>query len=112
MDDESKELLRQLVDAQRAQTEMLRKHVLPLWTRIRFSLLMIFIVMTVMALGVGFTSRRIRSINATGQTAKTATRATVWMNVAPERPVVIDDEVPLRTYRITSGSTVIDPRNE
>ena len=73
MDDESKQLLRQLVDAQREQTELLRKHVLPLWTRIRFSLLALFVLMTLMATGVGFTVLAIRSLNKSTATPATAT---------------------------------------
>jgi hypothetical protein len=61
MDDESRHLLRQLVDAQKEQTELLRKHVLPLWTRIRFSLLALFMLTTLMAMGVGFTVLAVRS---------------------------------------------------
>ena len=55
MNDESTELLRQLIDAQKEQTELLRKHVLPLWTRIRFSLLMLLLMMTLMSVGLGVT---------------------------------------------------------
>ena len=73
MDDESKQLLRQLVDAQKEQTELLRKHVLPLWTRIRFSLLALFVLMTLMATGVGFTVLAIRSMNASTATRQPAT---------------------------------------
>jgi hypothetical protein len=79
MDDESKQLLRQLVDAQKEQTELLRKHVLPSWTRIRFSLLALFVLMTLMATGVGFTALAIRSRNAstspTAITVQTAPKA-------------------------------------
>jgi hypothetical protein len=65
MDEESKQLLRQLIDAQKEQTELLRKHVLPLWTRIRFSLLGLLVLMTLVAVGVGITAFAIRSQNAT-----------------------------------------------
>jgi hypothetical protein len=64
MDDESKLLLRQMINAQKEQTELLRKHVLPLWTRIRFSLLALFVLMTLLATGVGFTVLALRSMNA------------------------------------------------
>jgi hypothetical protein len=60
MDEESKEILRQIVEAQKEQTELFRKHVLPLWTRIRFSLLALLLVMTMMALGLGFVAMRIQ----------------------------------------------------
>jgi hypothetical protein len=65
MNEESKELLRQIVDAQKEQTELLRKHVLPLWTRIRFSLLGLLVLMTLVAVGVGITAFAIRSQNST-----------------------------------------------
>ena len=68
MDDKSNELLRQLIDAQKEQTELLRKHVLPLWTRIRFSLLALFVLMTLMATGVGFTVLAIRSTKSSTPT--------------------------------------------
>jgi hypothetical protein len=73
MDDESKQLLRQLIDAQKEQTDLLRKHVLPLWTRIRFSLLALFVLMTLMATGVGFTVLAIRSMKASPAAPQTAT---------------------------------------
>jgi hypothetical protein len=73
MDDESIELLRQLVDTHKEQTKLLRKHVLPLWTRIRFSLLALFVLMTLMATGVGFTVLEIRSLNKSTATPATAT---------------------------------------
>ena len=73
MDDESKQLLRQLVDAQKEQTELLRKHVLPLWTRIRSSLLALFVLMTLMATGVGFTVLAVRSMNSSTSTPINAT---------------------------------------
>lgn len=63
MDEEFKQILRQLVDAQREQTELLRKHVLPLWTRIRFSLLALLLLMTLVAIGSGFTAWAVRSAN-------------------------------------------------
>jgi hypothetical protein len=76
MDDKSKELLRQLIGAQKEQTELLRKHVLPLWTRIRFSLVALFVLMTLMATGVGFTVLAIRSMSAS--TATPATITATW----------------------------------
>jgi hypothetical protein len=74
MDEELKQLLRQLLDAQREQTELLRKHVLPLWTRIRFSLLALLLLMTAVALGSGFTVWAVRSAN----TPPPATATRVW----------------------------------
>ena len=72
MDDESKQLLRQLVDAQKEQTDLLRRHVLPLWTRIRFSLLALFVLMTLMATGIGFSVLAIRSTNTSNSTRQPA----------------------------------------
>ena len=72
MDNESKELLRKLIDAQKEQTELLRRHVLPLWTRIRFSLFALFVLMTLMATGVGFTVLAIRSMSASAPTRQPA----------------------------------------
>jgi hypothetical protein len=106
MDDESKQLLRLLIDAQREQTELLRKHVLPLWTRIRFSLLALLALMTLMATAVGFTAWAVRSMNAstpmpqTATTIGTAPTATlqVWTAPAP-----VDAT---RTSEIPSGMVV------
>jgi hypothetical protein len=88
MDEESKQLLRQLVNDQKEQTELLRKHILPLWTRIRFSLLALFVLMTLVATGVGFTVVATRSKNSPNP-ATTATAvfaqptATLRINVPP-----------------------------
>jgi hypothetical protein len=82
MDDESKQLLRQLVDAQREQTELLRKHALPLWTRIRFSLLALFVLTTLMATGFGFTVLAIRSMTASSTTRPTGATYT-WTTSTP-----------------------------
>jgi hypothetical protein len=95
MDDDSKQLLRQLVDAQREQTELLRKHALPLWTRIRFSLLALFVLMTLMATGVGFTVLAIRSTNA----------------AMPTRQPAILNPPNARTFQVWPTLTV-DVRNE
>ena len=85
MDDESKQLLRQLIDAQKEQTELLREHVLPLWTRIRFSLLMLLLMMTVMSVGLGVTLMAVRSKNATTQPQITAMPAG-WQPLVPQTP--------------------------
>ena len=60
MDEETNKLLRQLLDSQREQTELLRKHLPPLWTRVRFSLLGLLLLMTLAAAGLGFTVWQIR----------------------------------------------------
>ena len=87
MDDESKQLLRQLVDAQKEQTELMRKHVLPLWTRIRFSLLALFVLMTLIATGVGFTALAIRSMNAPTATRQPATAVNGTLQVWRAMPL-------------------------
>lgn len=52
MDDETNKLLRDILDHQREQTLLLRKHLAPM--RMRFSLLALFIVMTMAAVVLGF----------------------------------------------------------
>ena len=84
MNDESTELLRQLIDAQKEQTELLRKHVLPLWTRIRFSLLMLLLMMTLMSVGLGVTLMAVRSKNATTPAQVTALPPG-WQPLVPPR---------------------------
>jgi hypothetical protein len=64
MDDETNKLLRQLIDLQKEQLELTRKNLLPLWTRIRFSLLGLLILMTLIAVGVGVTASAIRLQNS------------------------------------------------
>jgi hypothetical protein len=85
MNDESTELLRQLIDAQKEQTELLRKHVLPLWTRIRFSLLMLLLLMTVMSVGLGATLMAVRAQNATAPAQITALPPE-WDPLVPQKP--------------------------
>jgi hypothetical protein len=102
VDDESKQLLRQLVDAQREQTELLRKHALPMWTRIRFSLLALFVLMTLMATGVGFTVWAIRSMKPS--TATRATGATyTWTLATPSATL---QATPNATYQVWSTPSV------
>jgi hypothetical protein len=84
MDDDSKQLLRQLIDAQKEQTELLRKHVLPLWTRIRFSLLALFLLMTLMATGVGFTAWAIRSTQPSVAPRPTGATYTLTTTAPPD----------------------------
>jgi len=117
MDDESKELLRQLIDAQKEQTDLLRKHVLPLWTRIRFSLLALFVLMTLMATGVGFTVLAIRSTNASTPTSQPATIST-WMatpnttvQTTPNGTLQVwpTPSVDVRTTKPTDGTVQVWP---
>ena len=53
MNDETNELLRQLIELQKEQLELTRKNVLPLFTRIRFSMMALLALMTVMAISLG-----------------------------------------------------------
>ena len=70
MDDETNKLLRQLIDLQKEQLELTRKNLLPLWTRIRFSLLGLLLLMTLVAIGVGLTAFAVRQQN-TPQSTRT-----------------------------------------
>jgi hypothetical protein len=54
MDDESKQMVREIRDLQREQTELLRKCLLPPWMRMRFSVLGLLILMTIVAVVLGF----------------------------------------------------------
>ena len=49
MDDVSKQMLREIRDLQREQTELLRKYLLPPWMRMRFSVLGLLVLMTIVA---------------------------------------------------------------
>ena len=62
MDVESTKLLREILDVQREQSELLRKYFPPLWRRIRFSLLALLLLMTLVAGGLGFTVYTVRSL--------------------------------------------------
>ena len=53
MDDESKQMLRELLDLQKEQTELLRTYLLPPWMRMRFSLRAMLVFMTLVAIAFG-----------------------------------------------------------
>ena len=53
MDDEAKQLLREIRDLQREQIELLRTYLLPPWMRWRFSLRSLLIAMTLVAVVLG-----------------------------------------------------------
>jgi hypothetical protein len=53
MDDEGNQLLREILSQQTKQTELLQKYLPPLWTKIRFSLLTLLLLMTGVAIGLG-----------------------------------------------------------
>jgi hypothetical protein len=53
MDDDSRELLRQILAVQSEQAELLKKYLPPLWTKVRFSLLTLLLAMTGIAVALG-----------------------------------------------------------
>jgi hypothetical protein len=53
MNDEANQLLRENLSQQTKQTELLQKYLPPLWTKIRFSLLTLLLLMTGVAIGLG-----------------------------------------------------------
>jgi hypothetical protein len=61
MDEESKELLRRLAAIQAEQNALVKKYLPPLWKRVRFSLLALMLLMTLLAIGLGTTVYVIRS---------------------------------------------------
>jgi hypothetical protein len=63
MDEESKQLLREIRDLQREQMELLRRYLLPPWMRMRFSVrsLLIFMTLVAVLLGVLVLTRSMRS---------------------------------------------------
>jgi hypothetical protein len=114
MDDESRELLRQLIDAQREQTELLRRHVLPLWTRIRFSLLALLVLMTLAATGIGFTVLAIRTTKPSAATPQSA----AVLRMAPTNvgtielwpaPTAVNDTLQIGGDKPTLASPAVSP---
>src|SRR3954462_3406250 len=53
MDDDVKNLLRQILIVQQEQAAILKRYLPPLWTRIRFTLFGLFVVRGVVAIGMG-----------------------------------------------------------
>ena len=53
MNDETNQLLRQLIDLQKEQLALMRENMLPLWKRIRFSMLSLLALMTLVGIGLG-----------------------------------------------------------
>jgi hypothetical protein len=53
MDDESKQLLREIRDLQKEQVDLLRANMLPPWMRFRFRLRALLILMTLVAVILG-----------------------------------------------------------
>ena len=63
MDDETNKLLRQILIVQQEQAAVIKRYLPPLWTKVRFSLLTLLVVMTITAIGMGLTAYRFRSGN-------------------------------------------------
>ena len=63
MDNEATTLLREILETQRKQNELLEKYLSPLW-KIRFSLLTLLILMTLVAIGFGVNAYRDSRRNA------------------------------------------------
>ena len=105
MDDETNKLLRQILDSQKEQTELMRKHLLPLWTRVRFSLLGLLLLMTFVAIGLGFTVWQIQK----PQAPATATLA------APPPALFLNNSNPPQTWsgsgsvNLNGGSLTLGP---
>lgn len=78
MDEESKQLLRQLIDLQKEHLELVRKNLLPLSTRIRFSMLALLVLMTVMGVALGI---------ITFVTRLQDDAATQWTSISPFPPI-------------------------
>ena len=76
MDDKSTQLLEDILNQQREQTDLLRKN---LW-RIRFSLRALLILMTLVAVGLGYVANTTRTQNTN------ARRASVNVIIAPTWP--------------------------
>jgi hypothetical protein len=53
MDDEGNNLLRQILLVQQEQAAVIKRYLPPLWTKIRFSLLALLLLMTITAIGMG-----------------------------------------------------------
>jgi hypothetical protein len=102
MDDESNKLLRQILDSQKEQTELMRKHLLPLWTRVRFSLLALLLLMTFVAIGLGLTA---------WQMSKRTAPATATITSPPIPTAVFSTQPQLLTgsgtLQITDGGSVL-----
>src|SRR5689334_13624847 len=79
MDEEARTLLHQILEAQRDQTELLRKYLPALKTRFRFSLLALLLLMTAVSAGLGLTVWQYRS-------QKPPTRPTFTLNL-PTAPL-------------------------
>jgi|tagenome__1003787_1003787.scaffolds.fasta_scaffold20516814_2 hypothetical protein len=64
MDDDVRDLLRQILIVQQEQAAILKRYLPPLWTRIRFTLFGLFVVTTVVAIGMGLVVSRLNSSRA------------------------------------------------
>jgi hypothetical protein len=86
MDDEVKQLLRELLLVQKEQAAIIKRYLPPLWTRIRFSMLTLLLLMTITAIGMGVIAYKTTGITAATPAAPAPTRLLVPpMQGAPYR---------------------------
>jgi hypothetical protein len=86
MDDESKELLRRMTQLQAEQTELLKKYLPSMLRRVRFSLLGLLLLMTLVAGGLGFTVWSVRSLKKPAVPTVTLTAPTGYYAPTPAPP--------------------------
>jgi hypothetical protein len=86
MDDESKELLRLMTQLQAEQTELLKKYLPSMLRRVRFSLLGLLLLMTLVAGGLGFTVWSVRSLRKPAVPTVTLTAPAGYYGPMPAAP--------------------------
>jgi hypothetical protein len=85
MDDESNQILREILNQQKEQTELLRKHLV----RIRFSLRTLLLLLTLVSVGLGMVIYNTNSVQKTPPT--TTPPPPIFL---PARPVVMPPATP------------------
>jgi hypothetical protein len=96
MDDDATRLLREILSQQTKQTELLQKYLPPLWTKIRFSLLTLLLLMTGVAIGLGvlvYEGKR----PASSPPAPSPVNRIVPPTMSPA-PSVLPESTPRRTF--------------
>ena len=88
MDDETNKLLLQILIVQQEQAALLKRYLPPLWTKIRFSLLAMLILMTVLALGMGMIAYKTNGIRSAAPPTTIPLPPPVQQQ--PSRPVLPD----------------------
>jgi len=86
MDDEVKDLLRQILLVQQEQAAIIKKYLPPLWTKIRFSLLALLLVMTIAAIGMGLVVYRTSNSTPVTPVVPTPARVIFPPSTAPQGP--------------------------